>query len=1545
MSENNIENGDVAHANVLNDDPLGVTERKIARLNDDIANAEMFGDDTTGMKNELRPLEDMRDYLKSRDYKDNLGNIHDTNSGRFKAEKDANSRPEDLGQPYEEMPMDSLIAKWAEAEDNADRTTSINVQDELHRRLLNEPNMDEDLKMRMIDRMHESMMKLRKGSGTEVVSEDNRSEVPTETEAEIPEAAVTPEMVAPTPNETEVVPADTDDANKPAEGVSVPTTDEDIQNVEHNPLKVALNIDVSENVARAADFAANERIQQDKENADEKLKDSGRLRNMLSNAWQGMTRGHRFRTYRAQEEKRILENIDYIDKNAPAEARAQAKQALFDQFKSQYEEVIHTEAGEKREILADDHELSIGTKDLIRRYCAGEFSDDKSLEDARSRMLADYQKNHPNEAKEEFGNNIANVNDLVEIAKAAAGMNEHGESMDNILDNMQIILGEARSGARTETQNNFVEKIYEKLARSKIGSVASGAALISGISIAMSVGRYGGQSFANAATKVAGVSIVSAGVAALKKNREWKEDRTNHQIGMVEGRTFDAEKDPHRAKIAEFDYNLIDTKTATEVLKDITSEERLSSGDPDVIRSAVNALVAIETRIKFTDSKKKDLFSFSNPASMVQERFDLDIARANAKAVIDKYMPNEMREEVTDDGDNFQKSVDALANRELELVESEVSKQDSAFNKLKNKEVKNAAIKSALIGATIGIVLQEVGAIFDNTRAGLLEQAWGAHTVPVNGVEHSTMLGGLFAGNHPALHTAPNTDYIASHIGKGEISMSTDHSIVDNGNGTISLMDSHGHASLENIKINSDGSLPQDSINHIKAAGMSVTDKSFNTTTFVDHSSNGNEFVHNHMNEMTNVHRTDWYNNNTPGVYDKNELKLDWGGTNGNGITSTGYQFDVSHMTSDGSYHGGLSVNAAELIKQGKAHLFVSATEGTQSHAFQIDINPDGKINIPSGSAVSKLFAVENGHAVFKGAYAEVAQTVSGGPNVQNIIPLATEVGEKAKSIVDKIPVIDHHIAYQITGFNVAPDTFVEMSPVIPVESSEQMKPATAKYESSEVETPVGYGYYNEERELSEEEKKERERETSPRLLENPGADLVPGEEFGFYKGLLIEKKGQDYVSEIEKQIEQISELNSINNNTNAIITVPVNAAGKAESSNIYSILTKGYGGQDPESLKNSTILLHVNWMDSYDDPEQAKINIEKTKAEIERAKNDLGNRINIAVVETEFKRAEVQNGIIGHVARKMNDIALLALNKAVAEGRMDVDHDTLIIRNDADIIGMRKNYLSRYIEEFKENTAPDIYLGMTSFDQTNADRAPGLVFAGNFMQMASIIDKSREGRIHTAGGNFGVKASTLAAVGGIGFSDYTGAGSDDVEVGARIKMIRSGKVGVGNSQYAIDNDYDLDKKIGKNVYGARLDLDAGRGEKEYINDRSIAGQWNKFDVGGYSDRDVDGNFTESFKDNPNKILQRIEGNIEGAININKLAPSTIRSTLAFTFPSSSFYDLQLKSDGSYGFSLTNKGKKYLENNLSGKLSGKSYGVRKKEWYGANNKRSSMIKI
>ncbi|MEI6053744.1 MAG: hypothetical protein WCQ49_00050 [Candidatus Saccharibacteria bacterium] len=1619
------------YGNVLHEDPLGVTNRRIAILGDEIASAQMFGSDVSSKQQELQGEIDMRDYLMSRDYKDDYGHIHDAETNRFKSLDNLNRREENLGRTYVDMTIDELINKWAESEDNKDKTASSDIQDELQERLLKIPtiaeeNTDRDNhgvtekhKMNFIDVMYREMMSRRKNidsnetdkpQTTQDISnnllddeidtttpgaEGHRNE-PYVNESDVtkPETNVQPaidlmddEIDTTTPGaeghrnemyenqmdiaEPEVKPTGEPEPVPPVPPVApieqTPTGTTVVDDAQKSPLKLVLNADTSKTAMKRADDMAEARLQRE-------LEKGGKFKHFIDAIWKsGLAKDHYIRKYRVEAQRYISEHGgDSSDPSSPVELRAQARESIISQFQQDFEEAIHTNAGEKKDILDPNHELAIGAKDLIRSYCRGEFRTDDDLTEARTKLLEDYRISHPDE---DIGAGIASVDNMLEIAKTVSGMVEHGESIDNVIDNMQIIMGESRGDVRSEANFNKVDKLIDKLARTKIGSVVMPLAIVSAVSVTASILRFGGlnggrsvaKSGASLAFGAAGGLAVGAAIsgtlAAVQENRRMKEDRNNQMRDEANSNEYQR-SDKRRSELHDTVYESVSAKEATQELNDLANEEKLAAGGIDAINSAIDALVKIELRNQYSDSKNINLLRFSNNESVVTERLDLDKARSNAKAAISKYLSDDMRRELGVGSEAINNIVESRSGEYREILDADISKKDALFKSIKNRHVAKAAAIGVATSLVFGIAAQEIGAAIDPTRAGLLEQAWGAKNVPVDGELHKTLLGEIFSAEHNSVHTGPgaglNSESFAG--GKDLLSVSDDSNILNHGNGTFDIIDHNGNVSADNIPINSDGSLPQSSIDQLKSLGMGVIDKSYDvaTKTTVPGTIGVNQFINNNLKNTIKATCNFFYDNNTK-ESNLNELGQWWGGNHGISANG-GYQFDISHMSETGSFHGGESVNWKDLASAGNLKLLVAASKGTASQVFEFNIGSDGQAIIPPDSPAAQLFSNNNGNAIFHGYTARIAEMFNKESNGNNIVrSLATVLGnhdiedipvDKVIETVDTIPVLE----IITPGYDTIVPDFVEAPPVIPVVPRQNLGSAKAKYETEP--TPDYYGYNGES--LTPEEIEQRKKETSPRLRDNPDADLVPGEELNFYENLLVGQKGQEYVDEIKDVVSSTPELAKIDNNTKIIVTIPINAAGDSEANNVYNLLTKAYGGQDQETLRSTTILLHVNWLDTYnlDKQPNAPANIEKTKAEVQRAKNDMAALgINIAVVQTEYKASEISGGVIGYVARKMNDVALLALNVASSSGRISKDHDVLIIRNDADIKGIRQHYLKRYQEAFESNEKSDVFMGTTSFDQLKADRAPGLVLTGNFMRSFDIITRSREGNIHTDGGNFGVRASMLAAVGSIGFGGYTGAASDDVEVGRRIRAARDGKLSLGgaNNQYVPlgnSNNGGSSRKVGTLVHGARMDTDSDRNEVEYIKaDSSNVQQWSKgkFDKDGYEPRNSGlGSFKESLVSQPEKVIENIRSDFEATINNMHASKAVVRTALGFVFPKSEYYQL----DGNIPnakLTITKEGAKYLRNSMISRLSKgritKSYGKKKREWYGEGDRQTSMIRV
>jgi hypothetical protein len=211
------------------------------------------------------------------------------------------------------------------------------------------------------------------------------------------------------------------------------------------------------------------------------------------------------------------------------------------------------------------------------------------------------------------------------------------------------------------------------------------------------------------------------------------------------------------------------------------------------------------------------------------------------------------------------------------------------------------------------------------------------------------------------------------------------------------------------------------------------------------------------------VERTLWYDG-------QNQMKLDWG-NGGSGVDHGNYEFNVSHMTAAGSEHAGLSANAKELMREGKLHLLLSASDTTQSHPFSIAIDSHGNAHIPRESVAGRsLFSNNAGQAEFHGRYAEVAQVVghSDHGGAEQVRVLATAEGNGVNTIHHAVtryqPELRLRTTLQVPGQQVfTPETIAaspadstDLPPIVSVNTGRrEMRPAGAESNPTEAPTRV----------------------------------------------------------------------------------------------------------------------------------------------------------------------------------------------------------------------------------------------------------------------------------------------------------------------------------------------------------------------------------------------------------------------------------------------------------------------------------------------------------
>ncbi|MBC7565303.1 hypothetical protein H7100_03705 [Candidatus Saccharibacteria bacterium] len=1309
------------------------------------------------------------------------------------------------------------------------------------------------------------------------------------------------------------------------------------------PLKLVI-LDQSKDALDAARDEADARLV-------EELSDGNGLKKFLNGIWKGNIAKEFYRQKYINNALGQIEDSQNIlthNTDLSVASRSRAIDATIQRFQTEHDEMIHTDAGEKRETLDDTSEIADAFKAMIRNYAEGHLND-TTLREERTRFMQAYRENHGDEA---FGKGLVTTDNMMEIARSVMGAVEHGESIDHVMAQMQVITGETRAGVRTEASYNRVDKVIDKITKTKIGSIIGPEAVMTAVTVAAIATKWGSHSVLGAALKTVAPGAGAGLWAGLRENKRVKDERSQHSRETAMGKTFD-QQSTRRQEMETARYESVAANSLTETIRSTGNLELLETGN-EAVRAALDSLAQVQSRIDLSNRRNIDLISYSDAASIGDERMELDLARAEVRVALESKLTPEVRAELgLDASQSVRELIGEQSEKYIDLLDVDISAKDRAFKTLKAKRVAKSVAIGVATGLIGGALLQEGIASLDPTRAGLIEKAWGAeNVVSADGLQHQTLLEGIVEGQDRVIHTDHSNvfdTYATAENGNGSLSLSDDHTLVENGDGTVNFVDQNGHDTIKNLVVNPDGSLPQDSLDRLQAAGMQVEDHSFDKDVIVttQEQVSSDQYVQNHLSETTKVQRDLWYGNDTPGVYDQNELRVYWGGQGG--LVDGGYQLSAAGMQPGGSYEGGQSVDWNQAAANGNLFMSISASVDTQTQTFMVPIGPDGAITIGADSPAGHFFANVDGHAQFTGAYAEVVQTT--GVDAEGVVhtrPLATLVGEGGQNpVIDTVTTTttEHHAVYSITteGYDTTIQNFTEAAPGVPIESRRSLEaPISRRAEY----------YYQGGEALTSAERKQRREETSPRLLESPDADLNAGEELKWYRRTLERKRGKEYVQSIDQVIQTTPELAGIDSKTKVIVQVPVNAAGEAEANGIYNLITTGYGGQDSEALDKTVILMHVNWFDTYEGDDTAvRANIAKTHAEIERARADRPD-IHIAIIESEWKRDQVRDGVIGHVSRKMHDAALLALDKANSEGRLESTDDVLLIRNDSDPKGISGNYLKNYVKSFTTDNEPDIFTGVTTFDNTKADRLPGLVYAANFMQSLDLLNSARHGSVHTGGANFGIKASTLAAIGGTGMSDdYNGAGSDDVAIGRRVKSAREGKLSTSRSglRSYVRGEYSLQtnggsttsRRIAKKI-SARIDTDSDRQEALYIKGVPIIYSWNEehnFDKDGYQARDAelqtDNKLVskESLQSDPGLVIERIRNDMEASIRVYGSSRALIVSALEFAFMGigSNGYELGTLN-GHITFGFTEEGKKYLLNQLSRDVKGRfdSYGARKK---------------
>jgi hypothetical protein len=577
-------------------------------------------------------------------------------------------------------------------------------------------------------------------------------------------------------------------------------------------------------------------------------------------------------------------------------------------------------------------------------------------------------------------------------------------------------LAELDSDSKSERQSDRLDKLVDRCMENRVlralfnettVAFAVGTAFTVGSLLVQKAGsnavRIGGVALApvTLGLSVVGAQALTAGtVAAIRERRAMYDEQLLVSMAAARGETLEGGNEKRQEAIEKTLYDKVSLPETTAQVEE--AAEKIRSGDSAAAAEGLRIIAAIRARQEIGAKERVDLFSASSPETFSRELLELEKSLKQAESALQESIGNMSDAELQAVG--LQRDSKAMIDRMVENAETIVPEifvdkkvKDQAFKKLRIKRSLKAAGVGAIIGAGIGVGLQELRAAIAPDLMGIAE---GDRSGSVK-----TLLAAIVGKEALSGKGGEKAAALLSHTSVGKnssIAVQDGMKIVEAGHGGgFKLVDGGGNVVVDNVSVDYKGHLTPQSIAEFGKHDMKIAEKVQQYTAMeprtktVTHSVD--QFIGHHRGKFTAVSRDMWYDNNTSGISEQNELGLGWG-SGGKGITENGnYVFNVSGMNEGGSFHGGASANAPGLVGEGKMMMAISVDKAHQHTPFMVPIDAKGNAIIKADSPLGRaLFENQNGQAVFKGAYAEAVQVTGhrGGTTIMR--PLATEVGSNS---------------------------------------------------------------------------------------------------------------------------------------------------------------------------------------------------------------------------------------------------------------------------------------------------------------------------------------------------------------------------------------------------------------------------------------------------------------------------------------------------------------------------------------------------------------------
>lgn len=973
----------------------------------------------------------------------------------------------------------------------------------------------------------------------------------------------------------------------------------------------------------------------------------------------------------------------YAGQDDSGEAHKNAMSAIAERFSSEYEELVDKKGGEEKKLLDNKTPEGINTtaeiKKIIIAYASGELND-ATFKEERNRIIGAISDENIKGASS-FADN------LLEKAQEVKILVEHGIKLEELDLDFEVIVGKAKSSIKTEAKYNTVDKILDKMEKVGITKYVSPATLSLAVGLSYTVAAATSKTLLRSKALAWGTfgasAVVSGVLMGANESKRLADERRQHQREMAKGGVIE-DGSKRREEMEEHAYATIDARKSIDEIEallydtDKEGKKVLKNLSENDIRSAMAKLGDLEARDNLAELRKVDLINYSSLALAEKERTEMDIMRAKAKAELRRLTKGEKFKDIFGKQD-FDEYIDLLTKSTQDALqggELGLDAKDKAFRKMQIKQSVWKGVKTGLYGAVIGGTVQEVKAYFDDDVEGVIEGMLSKDHTAHGGASIQTPLEHLrgYLTGHPTHLGGPS---IMQNIDGHNFNLPQGASMLKNPDGTFDI--TLGDRVIgDNIPLtfNPDGTLSPESIELLGEEGI-VAEPGHDVTygDRVEGELSADHYINNHPGSTHTVHRDLWYDNDTPKpVFDKNELKLHWGGGHNSGINQHGqYVFNVKHMAPKGSFHDSFNVDAQDKIKNHGLKMLLSLTRGTQTHPFEVDIDADGNAIIDPNSEVGKLFfSTENGHAVFHGRYAEVAEMMDTKDGVDNVRLLATYEGPGRETIPD---IIDTTCTEKVIDLDLPLDD--EPPYFIPIMYRNPLEPLAEKKKKLEKEMVFG-GTYGDESYIDRNSIYE-----DPNYLES-SSDFYGDDMLDRDTGRLTTKQIEKNISQMEQylkrnvDLELMKELDSqigepMDNNARMSVVLPC----YNEGANIYKTLSDWTLAQKDIKPEELEIITFVNA------PNKNQPLDPKTLSEILRFKTD-NPKYKIRLVKHNFDFQNKRK--MGAIYKTPSDLVLYRNMKRLENAASkEIVSAHLMRAGGADALGRNPRFI-REIIDFMEN-------------------------------------------------------------------------------------------------------------------------------------------------------------------------------------------------------------------------------------------------------------------